>query len=159
MKSIPLISNVILFLLFALPQQGVAQQPPEAQKMNLMVGEWKYEQNEGSLNCKWLGDFITHCESSWKNDAGETIETVWLNRYDQEAKVYTSHRFYSGGYTDSGVGWLDGGTWTFVFDGPAGARYRITSVISEDTWTFEWHSSIKGGSWEPGQVGSAKKGK
>ncbi|MDH3650641.1 MAG: hypothetical protein OEQ53_13240 [Saprospiraceae bacterium] len=157
MKSISLISNVILFSLLALPQQVFAQQPPEAQRMDWLVGDWKYEDLDGGAKCKWLGDFTIHCESSWTNNAGETTEAVFLTRYDPEAKIYTAHRFYSGGYTDSGLGWVDGDTWSFVYEGPAGDRYRFTGVISEDTWTYEWHSSVKGGSWERTAGGSMKK--
>ncbi len=157
MKSILLISNVILFSLLVLPQQVVAQQPPEAQRMDVFVGDWEYEDLEGGTKCKWLGEFIIHCENSWINDAGDTVEAVFLTRYDQEAKIYTAHRFYSGGYTDSGLGWVNGNTWSFVYEGQAGARYRFTGVISGDTYTYEWHRSDKGGSWERTGGGSMKK--
>jgi hypothetical protein len=147
MKRVLLTLTVVLFPLFTLPQQVVAQQPPEAQRLGWFVGDWTYDHLDGGTKCEWLGDFIVHCQSSWINSAGDSVEVVFLTGYDPEAEVYTAHRFYSG--------WVDGDTWSFVYEGPAGARYRITMVASEDTWTYEWHTSVKGGPWEPGSTGSA----
>jgi len=158
MRNILLIVTIILISLIALPQQVVAQQPPEAQRMSWFVGDWEYQTLDGGAKCKWLGEFIIQCESSWTNDDGNTVEALFLTRYDSKAKIYTAHRFYSGGYTDSGLGWVDGDTWTFVYEGQAGARTRFTGVISGDTWTYEWHRSVEGGLWEgTGGGGSMKK--
>jgi len=157
MKNILLISTMVLFSIFALPQQVAAQQPPEAKSMDFLVGDWEYVDVEGGVTCKWLGDFIINCQGSWTNDAGNTVEAVFLQRYDPEAKIYTAHRFYSGGYTDSGLAWVDGDTWTTVYEGSGGTRNRFTGVISGDTWTYEWHRSVKGKPWERTSEGSMKK--
>jgi len=157
MKRVPLTLTAVLFPLLTLPQQVVAQQPPEAQRLGWFVGDWVYEGLDGGTKCEWLGDSIVHCQSSWINSDGDSIEAVFLIRYDPEAEVYTAHRFYSGGYTDSGLGWVDGDTWTFVYEGATGARFRFTGVTSEDTWTYEWHTSVEGGPWEPGSAGSMTK--
>ncbi len=157
MKRILLILTVVLFPLFNLPQQAVAQQPPEAQRLEAFVGDWTYDNPlDGVFTCEWLGDLIVHCQSSWLDADGDTIYQVLLNRYDPEAEVYRSHRFYSGGYADSGLGWVDGNTWTFVYEGPRGARFRITLVIAEDNAAYEWHRSLEGGPWEAmGTFGSS----
>ncbi len=157
MKSILLILSIVLFALISLPQQVFAQQPPEAQRMDGFVGEWTFDDMDGGSTCNWLGDFTIHCQGSWTTDTTNTAEVVFLTRYDPEAEVYTAHRFYSGGYTDSGLGWLAGDTWTFVYEGSAGARYRIISVITGDTWTYEWHKSVEGGAWERTGGGSMTK--
>ena len=148
-------SCVLLVPLLTLPQQLLAQQPPEAQRLGVFVGEWTFDELEGEATCAWLGDMAVHCPASWLNSEGDTIEAVFLTRWDAEAEVYTAHRFYSSGYADSGLAWVDGDTWTTVFEGPEGARYRNTSVISGDTWTYEWHMSVEGGPWEAGETGSA----
>lgn len=87
----------------------------------------------------------------------DDIKAVWLFRYDTEDEVYRSYRFYSNGYADSALGWVEGDTWTFVYEGPEGARSRFTGVESGDTWTYEWHSSIQGGGWEKTEEGSMTK--
>lgn len=154
MKKALLTLTVAMLALGTLPQQVVAQQPPEAQRIGWLVGDWTYDNLDGWAKCAWLGDFIVQCQTAWVDAAGDSTEALFLTRYDAEAEVYTTHRFYSGGYTDSGVGWVDDDTWTFVYDGPAGTRYRFTGVISEETWTYEWYRSVKGGPWERSSGGS-----
>ena len=147
----------ILISFLALPSQVFSQQPQGAQKMNAMVGEWKYDNLDGEVSCEWFGELIVRCTSSWTTDDGESRKLVFFTKYDPESEVYETYRFNSNGYTDSGYGWVDGNTWTLVFEGTKGARYKITSTISEDTWSYKWHISQKGGPWKPGNEGSARK--
>ena len=148
---------MLLFSLFAAPPQIRAQQPPEAQRMDWFVGDWEYQDLEGGAKCNWLGDYTIHCHSSWENNSGETVEAVFLTRYDLDSDVYTAHRFYSGGYTDSGLGWVKGDTWTFVYEGQEGVRYRFVGVASGNTWIYEWHESVMGGDWKQTSRGSMTK--
>lgn len=157
MKKISLISCFVLLTLFVFQQEAIAQQSPMAKRMDIFVGDWKYEHMEGESKCVWLGKLTLHCESSWINKEGKKMKMVWLNRYDSKAKLYTTHRFYSNGYMDSGLGWVDGNTWTYVYDVDADNRYRITVVMSENTSNYKWHRSLKGGPWEPTGEGSMKK--
>ena len=148
--AIPL---AILFL-SAIPSLA-QERSPEAQRLDAFVGNWTYDDIEGETECELLGDYIVHCTSAWTTDAGNPVEAVFLVRYDTEAEVYWGHRFYSGGYADSGLGWVEGDTWTFVYEGPAGTRFRMTSIVSRDTWKYVWHRSVQGGAWEQTSEGSA----
>lgn len=149
--------TVVLCPLVIPPHQVVAQQAPEAQRLGWFVGEWVYEDLDGGAECEWLGELIVDCHSSWINSAGDSLQLRSLIRYDRDAQVYTAYRFYSGGYADSGLGWVDGDTWKFVHEGPEGARYRATVLASQDTWAYEWHRSVRGGPWEPRSTGALKR--
>ena len=124
------LQSVALSLAFMFVFTGSAlgqTQAPEMQTLDLTVGEWTYDQTEGTTECKRLGDYMVHCSSEWTNAAGNHVEAVFIIRYDTNAEMYRAHRFYSGGYADSGIGWMNGDSLTFVFEGPDGTMDRMSS--------------------------------
>lgn len=144
----------ILFSFLTLTSQSFAQQSQEAQKMDVLVGKWESNNGDGEATCEWLGETMVHCLSSWTNDEGKSVKALWILEYDQEADLYTSNRYHSRGYSDSGFVWVDGNSWLFVFNIPNGNRVKMTSQISEDNWAYKWHVSSKGSSWEESSEGS-----
>jgi hypothetical protein len=154
MKRILITPSLIVTLAMLLPLRTAAQQPAEAQRLGPLVGEWTFDHVDGGSRCDWLGDFIVRCQSHWTNASGNAVEAVFFVRWDAAQESYTGYRFYSGGYTDSGPGWFDGDTWTFVYEGPQGARYRFVAELSGDKETYTWHRSLQGGPWEQTETGS-----
>ena len=132
-------------------------QAPEMQTLGLAVCEWTYDQLEGTTECERLGDYMVHCTSEWTNAAGNDVEAVFINGYDTNAKVYRGYRFYSGGYADSGIGWVHGDSFTILYKEPDGTIYRASSTITADRWTYVWHRSVQGGPWEQTEEGSMTK--
>jgi hypothetical protein len=145
----------VLTLLFLLPLTVQAQErSAELQRLDSFVGNWISDGLEGTGTCNRLADNIVHCTSAWTTTAGNPIEAVFLIGYDTEAEMYKGYRFYSSGYVDSGTGWVEGDTWTVVYDNPSGNKNRMTSTITADTWTYVWHRSVHGGPWEESSEGS-----
>ncbi len=143
-------------LLLAIPTPTIGQEhSAETQALEPMVGNWTYDHLDGSTECKRLGDYTVHCFSAWTNAEGAPIEAVFLNRFDPQSEVFRGHRFYNSGYADSGMCWVDGTTWVCVYEQPEGARARITSTISGDSWSYVWHRSVQGGPWEQSSDGSS----
>jgi len=141
------LQSVALSLAFMLVSTGsaLAQTPAlEMQTLDLTVGEWKYDQMEGTTECNRLGDYMVHCTSAWTNAAGNQIEAVFMTGYDTNAKVYRGYRFYSSGYADSGIGWMNDNSFTIVYEGPDGTIDRMSSTLTGDTWTYVWHTSAQG---------------
>ncbi len=69
--------------------------------------------------------------------------------WDPQKEAYVWNRYWSSGYVDQGVGWLQDDTWTFLFLGTPGAIQRLNMAFeSEDVLGFKWERSVKGGSWE-----------
>ena len=98
------------------------------------------------------------CLMRWTTEAGNANAATWVSGYDAENEVYTSARFYNNGYSDSGTGWRDGDTWTYVYDATAGTKLRFTGVLGPETvWTYQWARSVKGGPWEDTSSGSMTK--
>jgi hypothetical protein len=141
-----------------IPTQTFAQeQSAESQLLGLFVGSWTYDHIEGGTECSWLGDHIVHCRGSWITADGNEVEAVFLTRYDEAEEMWRAHRYYNSGYADSAVGWLEDGTWTFVYETPSENRVKFTGVISGDKWTYDWHRSVHGGPWEKTSEGSMTK--
>jgi endonuclease YncB( thermonuclease family) len=60
-------------------------------------------------------------------------------------------------YADSGLAWIDGDTWTVVYEGAGGVRFRMTIVVADGTQTYVWHRSVEGGPWVETSEGSMTK--
>ena len=76
--------------------------------------------------------------------------------YDAEAEAHTAFRFYGGGFHDTGKGWLDGDTWTFIYGDNPGRLIRFTGTWeSEDVWVYKWERSVEGGEWVETSGGTA----
>lgn len=153
-RLIPILAITLVAAALLPSQSASAQKSPEAQLLSVWVGDWTYEDGSGSMSCEWFGDNTVQCDGSWTNDDGTTGEQLFVLRYDAQAEGYVGYRFYKGGYADSGHTWVDGDTWTMVFDSPRGNRYRATAVAAENTWSWDWHRSIHGSAWEAYGSGS-----
>ena len=148
-------SLVVLAAALALsPASTAAQQPPEAKALGEVVGEWKYDHMEGNAQCRWLGDLIIYCESEWIAANGSKAGQLITVRWDPQAKLYTSSRFYMNGYADAGVVWYSGGIWTFVYDAPMGDKVKCVSRVEGPAWRYTWYRSRAGGDWEKTSEGS-----
>lgn len=153
-----LVISLAVTVLVVIPSPTFAQeQSTESQALSSFVGTWTYDHIEGGTECTWLGDHIVHCRGSWIAANGNEIEAVFLTRYDTVAEIWRAYRYYNNGYADSAVGWLEDGTWTFVYELPGGDRARFTAAMSGDKWTYEWHNSVHGGPWEKVQEGAMTK--
>jgi hypothetical protein len=154
MRHLVSVALSLAFLFLSAIPTLAQERSAELQQLDSFVGTWTYSHIEGTTTCNRLADSIVHCTSAWTNTAGNPIEAVFLIRYDTEAEMYKGYRFYSGGFVDSGTGWFEGDTWTFVYDNPSGNKNRMTSTVSANTWTYVWHSSVRGGPWEQTSEGS-----
>ena len=157
MRRLISVALPLAFLFLSAIPTLAQERSPELQRLDWFVGNWTFNEVEGESECERLGDYIVHCNSAWTTADGNPVEAVFLMRYDAEAEVYRGYRFYSGGYADVALGWVEDDTWTFVYEGPAGARFKFTGVASGDTWTFVWHRSVQGGPWEQTSEGSMTK--
>lgn len=147
-----------LSLLFLFAGPAPAQDlSPELQRLDMFIGEWTYDDMDGATMCERLGDFIVHCTSDWTNADGNLVETVWVIGYNTQTERFQAYRFYSSGYWDSGTGWIEDGNWVTVYDARNGNKVKQISTITEDTWTFQWFSSVRGVPWESTSDGSATK--
>ena len=147
MKRLVLALAIVLLV----PTQALAQQSPELQALYVLVGEWTYDDLSGGGTCEWVGRSFVVCLMRWTTAAGNANAATWVSGYDAENEVYTSSRFYDNGYSDSGTGWRDGDTWTYVYDSTAGTKLRMTQVYdSETSGTYQWARSAEG---ESSQIG------
>ena len=112
------------------------------------MGDWTNDDGNGELTCEMLGEYILQCTFAGVDPGGDEIVVVQYTRYDTDEDAYTTHRFVSNGYADTGLTWVDGDTWTFVYDGPDGVRFRDTSTVSGNAMTTVWHISEQGGDWQ-----------
>lgn len=133
---------------------ATAQQPDEAKRLGVLVGEWTYDQMAGDAQCAWLGQLIVHCKSTWTTAAGAEQAQVFLLRWDPAANVYNSYRFYASGSADAGYGWFAADAWTLVFEGQLGTRTKAVATIDSTSWKYTWYRSRAGGDWEKTSEGS-----
>lgn len=142
--------------LFAVP--ATAQDlSPELQELDAFIGEWTFDEMEGTTMCERLADNIVHCTSNWISAEGNLVEAVFVTGYNPLRERYESYRFYSSGYWDSGTGWFEDGNWVTVYDAQNGNKVRQISTITGETWTYQWFRSVRGGPWESTSDGSATK--
>ena len=158
MKKISLISCISLFTLFMFHQEAISQESAETNIFDIWVGDWKYETFDGVAKGIKLAENILQWENNYTNEAGEKGKSVAYLRLKDKDKTIETYRFYSNGYADSGLVWVDGDTWTFVYEGEEGARFKFIGTLSGNTFNYKWHKSLKGGPWEPvGEGGSMTK--
>lgn len=165
---------VVLFMLavpcLAFGQAQTAPPPkpgPEVQQLAAWQGTWQCSgesktgtqtRSEFSLACEWAaGGFFLVCKS-----ASKTAEWTGIWGYNPEAKAYFGFRYYSDGWTDFPKGWLNGKTWTFVFEdehrGGKAQRRQVTEVVESPTvLTFQWDRSVEGAPWTTTAVGRCSK--
>jgi hypothetical protein len=147
-----------VLLIPAVPTTTIAQEhSTEIQQLDWFVGSWTYDHLEGGAECERLGEYIVQCRSVWKTDAGEDREGYFFTRYDTVAEAWKAYRFYNTGYADEGLGWVEGDTWTWVYEGRMGARYKFIGVEAGEKWTYTWYRSLQGGPWEQTSEGSMTK--
>jgi hypothetical protein len=150
----------VLFLTFAvlaLPASLRAQGSSGAEALEALVGEWTYDEIDGSVNCDMLGAAYVVCEGSWKTDAGNDVFATFLTGYDEENDRYRSWRFYGGGYMDSGRTLIDGDTWVTLYVNSAGVAARFTGTLDGNTWRYQWEGFQGAGQWEVTSTGSMTK--
>ena len=158
MKRISLISCITLFTLFMFNQVAISQESAETNVLDIWVGDWKYDTIDGVNKCIKLAENIIQLENNIINEAGEKRKSVYYLRLKDKDNTIETYRFFSNGYADSGLVWVDGDTWTFVYEGEDGARFKMIGAFSDSTINYRWHRSLKGGLWEPiGEGGSATK--
>lgn len=126
----------------------------EIRRLDWFVGSWTYDQLDGGADCQRLGDFMIHCKSVWTTASGSENEAIFITRFDPQTERWRAYRFYRNGYADAAMGWVDGDSWTFVYEMPDGSRARFTAAASGDIWSYEWHRSVQGGAWEATSDGS-----
>jgi hypothetical protein len=118
------------------------------------IGTWE-DEDGARARCDWLGESTLLCLQSWTTESGEQRQGAFVTSWDADTEMYTVDRFSSTGYQDSGVVWIDGNKWVYVFHNPNGAILRATQLWNDDTVEYEWHRSLRGGPWEPtGSKGS-----
>jgi hypothetical protein len=147
--------SLALILMPAVPTTAKAQEhAAQIRQLDWFVGSWTYDQTEGGAECKKLGDFMVHCTSTWKTAEGDDAEAVFITRYDAVDETWKAYRFYRNGYADQALGWIEGGTHTYVYEGRNGARRKFVGVAEGETWAYTWYRSLQGGPWERTEEGS-----
>ncbi len=151
------ILGVFLLISLAFPfGLGAQDHSEQIEFLNQLVGSFEYNP-DGEGECQKVGEYTVNCISAWTSAAGVEREAIWITRFDPETERFMGYRFYENGYADSGPGWIDGNTSTFVYELPNGNRSRITATQSGDTTTYVWHRSVQGGPWEKTSEGSSKR--
>jgi hypothetical protein len=148
----------ILFL-SAIPTLA-QERSAEMQALDVFVGEWADVEapDEVIQVCSWLGNSFVQCPGTWTNSDGNVVTSVFLLGYDTEEEVYIGFRFYGGGYHDSAKLWVDGNTWTWLFEDNGATRLRSTAVFeSPNAYSYEWARSVEGGDWVNSSSGGAVK--
>ena len=148
--------RLLLFLLalFAFPLAASAQDAAGAEALHALVGEWSYDQIEGSVSCAMLGENVVHCQGSWKNDAGNDVFAVFSTLYQPGTGQFRSVRYYGSGYMDSGRAWVAGDTWVTLYVSDSGVVQKFTGTIEGDTWSYHWEGFNSDGEWEETSRGS-----
>lgn len=71
---------------------------------------------------------------------------MWWNP-DKEAFIW--NRFWSSGYVDQAIGWMQDDAWVFLFLDPPGNVRRMTMAFeSPDRIRFMWEQAREGGAWQ-----------
>ena len=148
-----LAAPLTLVIIIAIPSTALTQdRSPELERLDYYVGEWNVDAGDmgsGLFTCGWLGAKVLTCESEFNFSSGATAKTVGIWSYNAERELYTWLRYWGNGNLDDHVGWVDGGTWTFMQRDTPGGHYRF--VFTEESSTEmsqQWWQSIRGGEWE-----------
>ena len=144
-KTVKMVCAVLLALVLV----GTSAQGQKA----MYLEEIKKAADRGWIN-------IPRMIENWKRSSQSYI--LW--GYNPEAKAYFGFRYYSDGWTDFPKGWLNGKTWTFVFEdehrGGKAQRRQVTQVLESPTvLTFQWDRSVEGAPWTTTAVGKCSKAK
>ena len=127
----------------------------ELQRMEYFIGSWADTPDGVPVQVSsWLGE--SFLQSVVVGDDGSPT-TLFIFGYDAEAEAYTTFRFYgSSGFFDTGRCWVDGNTWTILFEDNPSRIVRFTGVEeSEDVWAYKWERSTEGGEWVETSAGVA----
>jgi hypothetical protein len=128
--------------------------PPGADgPFDFLSGSWEFVGLEGGGECRLIGSAGFHCFTKSNDD-----EALWVAWWDDGDEVYRTYRLYNSGYSDSGVKWMDGDTWTFVYEGRTGGRSKLVTVrTDDDTFEYTWYRSLRGGPWVESSAYAMKK--
>ncbi len=111
---------------------------------DFMAGSWEFVGIDGGGECRLVGNAGFYCVTE-----GGGEEAIWVTWWDDGDEVYRTYRLYSDGYADAGVVWIDGDSWTFVYEGKIGDRAKmVTARTDDDRFEYMWHRSLRGGPWE-----------
>lgn len=147
---VPFRAMVLAVLLLVAVPLAAQDSPtgPEAPAARLddWLGSWISE--VGGFECDRFGASAVVCRSHWLTETGERGQGLYLNRWDDVDEVFRSYRFYDTGGSGSGFMWVDGDTWTSVFEGPKGARDKAVWTLSEEAAEYALYRSVRGGPWE-----------
>ena len=147
---------LVLSMLVPLGLQG-QERSPELQKLDEMIGGFA-DTPDGKPDqvCSWVGDNLVQCPVFGEDGS---VTNIHIMGYDAEAGTYTASRFIgSSGFSDTGRGWINGDTWTFIYGDNPSRIIRFTGTWeSEGVWVYKWERSVEGGPWEETSGGKAYK--
>lgn len=145
-----LVAGFLFATLVAVPRHAAAQDEAETAAAQLAATfnpEFTYDHIAGGGQCAMLGELTLTCRSHWTTTGGVDREAIFIVRWDPAAEAFRGYRFYENGYADSGFTWVDGDTWTTVYEGANGRRFRITQTFTDTGTEYVWHRSDAGGPW------------
>ena len=165
---------ILASVTLAQPPQQPPKPGPEYKWMDAGVGRWT---GEGEVKAspfgpagkftytedvEWLpGGFLQLMHWEWKGPEGEN-KGFTLMGYNTKKKVYFSRTFDSGGETSSGVGTVEGDTYTqtspeFKRDGKLMKSRYVSKRLSPTSFSFKIEHSTEGGPWSTIMEGKATK--
>lgn len=126
----------------------------ELQRFEFWIGMWGDTAGGAPIQeCSWVGESFVQCTVF---GAEQPVSTIHVFGYDADAEAYTAFRFYGNGFHDTGMGWVEGNTWTIVYADNPGRIIRWTGIQeSEDMFSYRWERSVEGGEWVEASAGRA----
>ena len=140
-------SAIPLAVLFLSAMPTFAQErSTELQRFDFWIGKWASAPDSTPVQvCSWVGESFVQCPVFGPDGA---VSTIHLMGYDPDAEAYTAFRFYGNGYHDTGMGWVEGNTWTVVYADNPGRMIRWTGIQeTQDAFSYKWERSVEGGEW------------
>lgn len=169
-------SSVALILICGFTALSLAQAPPEGpkpgpehKKLEYFLGTWKVE-NEIKANeyvpagkgvttatCTLgPGGFYVECR-----EEGQIPRTDAIIAYDSEAKVYTEFYASSAGLVGTGIGTVNGNTWTWMIEdklfGKAVKGRTTITILSASQYTEKYEMLDANGRYVTFTEGTATK--
>ncbi len=168
------IAATLALLTVGTARAQIADRPapgPELKKLEIHVGDWKYEGTlqdtplgpggkfTGKSSTKWVLDGLF--QESHAEDKGVyggkpmTYKSVWYRGYDATSKTYIDHSFNNDGFTTVSTVTVNGDSWTTTSTGTDSKgktfKTRETTTFAADgrSSTSKSEYLAENGTWKP----------